>query len=290
MWVFPFFKKSSLNKTCYARNMRRVLVRYSRTIACLRICTANLCIGVSLILLLVIGGCGKANLPQDELLNKSLPTCTLAAKNLEISKGANTVLIPEIKGDVTQAFLNNIELDLSKEISVSPTETMTYTLKVLNGEGGTAECAVVVTVINTVGPSFSASISPVFSNAIGTNANLSTFTTAMSVVSMANSPYIEFMILEAQRGFDIVLTGPLYQGQTFSMDIGTTNFLFFTQNGNKQSWVSKGAPLGTLTLDTVIGKTYSFSLHNIGMRPTDYVGTDSTGTFTLNGSGQFTLP
>lgn len=108
----------------------------------------------ALCLTLLLGSCGKEG-KNDDLLNKEAPTCTLTAKESQIKQGSSTLLIPEIRGEIHQAFLNGAEIDVSKEMPVSPKEKTTYTLKVTNAEGN-GECTTEVLVqLSSKGTSWS---------------------------------------------------------------------------------------------------------------------------------------
>jgi len=129
-----------------------------------------------------------------------------------------------------------------------------------------------------------------FSQAMATNADTAPFSsTSGTLVEFPGNLVDIILSAPGGRGVELVIQGPFTVGTPITLDVLSPSFVTYFQDGNKKSWLSKQAPYGTVTIDKIEGTTYWFTIAAALMAPSGYIGTDSTGTFVLGGSGRFTL-
>jgi hypothetical protein len=141
-----------------------------------------------------------------------------------------------------------------------------------------------------------------FSNVVGSNGDSTQFSTsccgtaAQNGGDASNELLVSFLSLQipvSRREIACDLWGPLMVGATYTLTnagTGTSNCKYSETNGSigGAEWISNG---GTLTVDTMTGKTFTVTLHAATMVANSAVmGNAATGTFSLDGMGTVTLP
>lgn len=145
-------------------------------------------------------------------------------------------------------------------------------------------------------------INATFSNVSGTNATTTAFqsTIAQALTSTGAGGFTLFTAAgpsisgTSSRTFQVLLAdnGPIQVGKTYTFsDTGVTSVssITFTQSGlnGAQGWIANG---GSAIVDSITGKNYKLRIINA----TFTVGADNTsgatGSFTVNGTANVTLP
>jgi hypothetical protein len=90
------------------------------------------------------------------------------------------------------------------------------------------------------------------------------------------------------RGCGIVIDGPLAVGSYVATALsGGVGLSGLNYSESSKQWGSYAAPSGSVTVDSVNGKTFTFTIHAFAMSPQSG---GAAGTFQMGGSGIATLP
>lgn len=105
----------------------------------------------------------------------------------------------------------------------------------------------------------------------------------------SNSTIISMSSGADQRVVGLKL-GPLTAGATFQMTGG--NYVAYSEPTSKIYNSLLPSPSGTVTIDTMTGKTFTFTIHDVAMAAAaaSFGNVNGTGTFTIKGTGSGTLP
>ena len=98
------------------------------------------------------------------------------------------------------------------------------------------------------------------------------------------------------RSVTVMLIGQaLAAGTTFTMNnLVLGNSVTYFETPSQKGWTSSAVatPSGTVTIDTLVGKTFTFTIHDVAMSAggaTLNANGGGTGTFTLKGTGTATI-
>ncbi len=181
--------------------------------------------------------------------------------------------------------------------------TLAYTLAVLSLIGGTmlVGCGGSGNGPSGQNPSTgTGGVTATFSNLSGTNANTSAFQSTNALAATSAGAFTLFNITGTNisgsnsRTFTISLvdTGPVQAGKTYtfsSTGINSASTLTYVQSGlsGAPGWVATG---GTAVVDSITGKNYKLRVVNATFAAGADNTSGATGSFTVNGTADVTLP
>ena len=142
-------------------------------------------------------------------------------------------------------------------------------------------------------------VNATFSNASGTNAGTGAFqSTTAQALTNSNTSGLTLLNITASslsgttsRSFTISLAenGPIQAGKTYVFSDTSASTLTFTQAGlsGAQVWLANG---GSAIVDSITGKNYKIRLVNVTLTAGADNASGATGSFTVNGTADATLP
>ena len=150
---------------------------------------------------------------------------------------------------------------------------------------------------NNSSGSGSGGVTATFSNASGTNANTAAFQSTR-VAAITSSAAITLLNITGtnisgatSRTFMIVLAdnGPIQAGKTYTFASPSASVLSYTESAGATAhgWTAAG---GSAIVDSITGKNYKIRLVNAAFTTGDGNDSGATGSFTVNGTADATLP
>ena len=140
-------------------------------------------------------------------------------------------------------------------------------------------------------------VSATFSNASGTNANTSAFQSSQVLAQTSSGAFTLLNITgtnisgSTSRTFLISLAdnGPIQAGKTYTFASPSPSTLSYTESAGATAhgWVATG---GSAIVDSITGKNYKVRLVNATLTSGEDNGSGATGSFTVNGTANVTLP